>query len=86
MRKIVFRAHGDCVGTDFYKLEEVPVNTTDGELNNMAEETGREWVDSFHPQADPEDFDNDEDYWEDYYAQCGWWWEDYNSEKHDGYL
>jgi hypothetical protein len=86
MRKIMFRAYGDCVGTDFYQLEEFPDDVTEKELDDTAEDLGRSWVDCFGPQTDLEDFESEEDYWQDYYEQCGWWWEDYNPDEHDGHF
>lgn len=87
MRKIVFIAHTDVVGTDHYELVEYEDDVTDKTLDEEAYTWGHQWWDSFGPSSDLEDFDgNEEDWYQDYYEQCGAWWEEYNPEKHDGYL
>lgn len=88
MRKIVFRGHADIVGTDYARLEEIEDDVdgpiTNGALDDWAEELGIEWANMFEPDIGGED-DDYEDV-EDYYQACGWWWEEYNPEMHDGII
>lgn len=88
MRKIVFRGHAHVVGTDYAQLEEIrdgvdgPI--TDKALDDWAQELGQEWANMFEPEMGGEDDDFEDE--EDYLQACGWWWEEYDPEKHDGII
>ncbi len=88
MRKIVFSAHADTVGTDAKELVCFePVNgeeVTDSFLDSYARDFGYEWAGQWEPSCGEED-----DYYEDadqYYENCGWWWEEYNPAEHNGHI
>lgn len=85
MRKIVFFFHADTVGTDQQDLFLFPDNVTTEEIQQHCDEYGNENANSWDRGDYEEDgFDNYEEYFDDYLQQCGWWWEDYNPDKHNG--
>jgi hypothetical protein len=85
MRKIVFFAHANTVGTGTQELVLFDDNVTTKELDEYAQEFGMEHANAYDRGFDEEDEYEDEDaYYDDYYAQCGWWWEDYDPAKHNG--
>jgi hypothetical protein len=87
MRKIVFRAHADTVGTDLYRLEELDDSVTGKDLEDIATDIGHEHAQSYSPSTvEEEDYESYEEFYEAYLEQCGWWWEEYDPAKHDDYL
>lgn len=86
MRKIVFWAHGDCVGTDTKELvvfEDVNnEQVTDEFLNSYAEDFGRDWAGQWEPSCggEDDDYEHEDEYWE----NCGWGWQEYEPAKHNG--
>lgn len=77
MRKIVFRAHADTVGTDTAELEIYPDDVTDKELDDAAHQFGQNHWESYDASETEEES-------EEYYEACDAWWEDYDPEKHAG--
>jgi len=83
MRKIVFFAHADTVGTDHAELVQFNSPITDKQLDEYCQEVGQEHANSY----DQGEYGGEDDDYEDesqYLEQCGWWWEEYDAEKHDG--
>lgn len=84
MRKIVFFAHADVVGTDTAELVVFAEGITDKGADEHCQELGYEWSSQWEPSCGGED-DQYEDY-DQYYEACGCWWEDYDPVKHNGKL
>lgn len=88
MRKIVFHAHADCVGTDHYEL--VCFEPVNGEevnnafLDSYAQDIGYEWAGQWEPSCGEEDDDYESA--DQYYEACGWHWEEYNPAEHNGHI
>lgn len=86
MRKIVFWAHGDCVGTDtkelvcFPDIDGVPVSNI--HLDQYAESFGYDWAGMWEPNCGDEDDDYEDS--SQYYEACGWGWDEYNPSEHNG--
>lgn len=86
MRKIVFWAHGDCVGTDHKEL--VCFEPVNGEevsnpfLDSYAQDFGQGWAGQWEPSCggEDDDYEDEDQYWE----NCGWGWDEYNPAKHNG--
>ena len=84
MRKIVFFAHADTVGTDTAELVVFENGISDKEADEYCQDLGYEWTSQWEPSYGGED-----DQYEDpdqYYEACGWWWEDYCPAEHNGKL
>lgn len=84
MRKIVFFAHADCVGTDHQELVCFEGEVSNPFLDDYAEEFGYNWTSSWEPDCGGEDDDYEDP--DQYYEQCGWWWEEYDPTKHNGVI
>lgn len=87
MRKIIFKAHAYCVGTDHAELVCFEIDKNGQEVSNpfldeYARDFGLEWANSFMPSIgeDGDDYEDEDQYYED----CGWWWEEYSPTKHTG--
>ena len=91
MRKVVFQAHADTVGTDTASLVVFEPNedgseVTDKYLDDYADQFGMEHWNMYEPSYNEEDFETYDDFLDDYYEQCGSWWEEYNPKEHNGLL
>lgn len=88
MRKIVFFAHADVVGTDHAELvcfEDLNgLEVSDRFLDDYAQDFGYEWTGQWEPDCGGED--DDYESVDQYYEACGWWWEEYDPAKHNGEL
>ena len=87
MRKIVLRASSLCVGTDAAELLEVSDDTTDKELDAIANQFGLDNAEMYghYPECErPEDMDEDDEYYDSYGDNIDGWWETYDEIKHDG--
>lgn len=84
MRKIVFFAHGNVVGTDTADLQVFEDDVTTEHLDAFAESFGMEWADSY--DFGPDEDEDPEEYEQNYYEACGWWWEEYSPAKHNGVI
>lgn len=77
MRKIVFQAHADTMGTDTAKLHIYPADVTEKELDEDAQQFGQNHWESYDSSETEEESDE-------YYEACDAWWEDYDPVKHAG--
>lgn len=88
MRKIVFQAHADTVGTDTAELVCFSpvdgVEVTDQHIDNYCDDFGMEHWDAYEPNTGGPDDDYEDS--EDYHQYCGAWWEEYNPDEHNRLL
>lgn len=87
MRKIVIGMHAGMAGTDSWEFYLVPESISEDELNDFAWECAKNHAESYgiYPReeyADTEDYDEDS---ESYSDSIEGWYEDYDSDKHDGH-
>ena len=86
MRKIVICMSAGMAGTDNYEFWEFPDSVTEETLSAFAWECGVQWADSFgiYPNAEYTDEEVDADP-ESYSDDIEGYWENYNSEEHNGH-
>ena len=77
MRKIIFQAHADTVGTDTAEIFLYPDDVTDKQLDDDAQQFGQNHWESYDSSETEEESDE-------YYGACDAWWEVYDPEKHAG--
>lgn len=87
MRKIVIGMDAGMAGTDSWGFWLVPEATTDDELSDFAWQCAKEHAEMYgiYPReeyADTPDFEDDS---ESYSDNIEGWFEDYNSDLHDGH-
>lgn len=89
MRKIVIGVHAGVVGTESWEFYEVSEHLTAEQLDALAWECAKNHAESYgiYPRGeyDFEDDECDEDIDESYSDNIEGWWEDYDSDKHDGH-
>lgn len=87
MRKIVIGMDAGQAGTDSWEFWLVPKSMTDTQLSDLAWECAKNHAESYgiYPRdeyVDTPDFDEDDEHYSD---GIEGWYEDYDSEKHDGH-
>jgi len=87
MRKIVIGMDAGQAGTDSWSFWLVPKSMTDTQLSELAWECAKDHAEMYgiYPRdeyVDTEDFDEDDEH---YSEGIEGWYEDYDSEKHDGH-
>ena len=87
MRKIAIGMDAGIAGTDAWEFYLVPESITEKELSDFAWQRAKDHAEmySIYPReeyTDTEAFDEDD---ESYSDNIEGWWEDYDSEKHDGH-
>ena len=78
MRKVVFHAHADTVGTDTCELFGYPDDVTPEQLTEDCQQFGQNHWESYDSSENEEES-------EEYYQACDAWWVDYNEEL-DGWM
>jgi hypothetical protein len=87
LRKIIFQGHADTVGTDTAEIIEFPDDATDKEISDCCDDWGHEMANMWdRGDYEEEGYETYEEGYDDFLQQCGWWWEEYEPEKHDGLL
>ncbi len=88
MRKIVLRGSAKTVGTSFAELVEFPDDVTEDQLDRAAWHASIENAESYGWSYTGSDELLDDEEYDDYISdsELDYFWEEYDSEKHDGIL
>lgn len=86
-KKMVLRLYGGVLGTDSADFYLVPVDANEEELNEFAWGEAVNWAAGFgvYPESEkPEDYDEEYDHGDEYSDDISGWFEEYDSDEHDG--